>query len=371
MYEIEPDNTPSAALRRMLLLLVGALVLAFGIAAHADSVRLYDQAGIDTEKVTLADVAELSGPLALALGEIELAMVTDGRGEVEISLDEVESALDEAGVNWGQVSLRGFPACRVTRLAPPTGVGIGRGQAVAANIETPLGLDAGLTLRARVEALIVNRTGLPSDELRIGFNDRDSARLDRPVLGQSFEIEPTGLNKLGRVPLMIRFYESGRVTQTLSVRAHVQRVLLAVVASGPIQRGQIFTLANLAVRECRLESDGVIPITDPMLAVGQQATATMRDGEVLIARKVKAPVMVKRGELVTVRCLIGGLIVRTVGRAAEEGSLDDIIQVRSEKNRSGFSAVVSGRGEVVITAPQTHDPRQASALSGPLQGAVK
>jgi len=372
MFEIEPDNTPAAALRRMLALLIAALVVACGIAARADSVRLYDQVGIEAGEVTLADVAELQGPEARGHGEIELATLMAGRQEIEITLDDVESALDKAGVNWGRVSLRGFSVCRVTGLAPPPDVSIGRGQAVAANIETPLGLDAGLTLRARVEQMIADRAGILSSDLRITFSDRDSTRLDRPVLGQSIEIEPTGRNTLGRVPVVIRFYETGRVTQTLSVRAHVQRVLLAVVASGPIDRGQVFTRSDLEVRECRLEDDNVTPLTDPMIAIGQEAAAGMRAGDILFARKVKAPVMVKRGELVTVRCLVGGLVVRTVGKAAEDGSLNDVITVRAERNGGRFFAVVTGRGEAAITTqPAMQDQRQARTWNRPQQGAAK
>jgi len=371
MFDFKPDNTPSAALRRMLLLLIAALVLACGIAARADSVRLYDQTGVEGVNVTLADVAELTGPHATALGQTQIATIKAGEQEIKVSLDDVESALDKAGVNWGLVSLRGYSACRVARLAPPPIITIGRGQAVAANIETPIDLDAELTLRARVEQLVAERSGLQRDELRITFTDRDGAKLDRPALGQSIEIEPTSLNTLGRVPMIIRLYESGRVSQTLTVRAHVKRVLLAVVTTGPIARGEVFTRSHLAVRECYLDDDDVTPITDPMIAVGQEATASMGGGEILFARKVKAPIMVKRGELVTVRCLIGSLVVRTVGKAAENGSIDDAIQVRAESTGKTFSAVVTGRGEAVMPGPALDGQRRASTWGTQQQGAMK
>ena len=370
MFDIEPDNSPSATLRRMLLVLIAALVMACGIAARADSVTLYDQAGIDAGKVTLAHIAELKGPHARALGGIVLATLKDGRQELDVSLDDVEDALDKAGVNWGLVSLRGFGVCRVTRLAPPPDASYGTGQSVAANIETPIGLDSRLTLRARVEGLISERAGVPLSDLRITFSERDGMKLNRPALGQTIQIEPTGLNTLGRVPLTVRLYESGQLTQTLHVRAKVQRVLLAVVTTGPVSRGQVFIRSDLEVRECYLEDDSVTPITDPMIALGQQATATLRVGEVLLARKVKAPIMVKRGELVTVRCMVGGLVVRTVGKAASDAAFNEMIQVRVEKSNEYIAAVVTGRGEAAIAPePAIEDQRQARAWAMDPQGA--
>jgi flagellar basal body P-ring formation protein FlgA len=361
MFEFEPDNSPRATLRRMLMLLAAALVMAFGIAARADSVRLYDQVGVQGAKVSLAQVAELQGPAARALGGVELATLKEAREQATISLDDVKTALDDAGVNWGVVSLRGYSACRVTRLAPPPAPVVEQGQAVAANIETPIDLGAALTLRQLVERSIVERAGVDPDGLRIRFSDRDARELDRAILGQSVEIEPTSLNTLGRVPLVVRLYEAGRVAETIRVSAKVQRVLLAVVAVAPIRRGEAFTRADLEVRECTLDDDSLTAITDPMLVVGQESAVSLRSGEVVFARSVRAPLMVRKGELVTVRCIVGGLVVRTVGRAGDNGSLDELIRVRNENTGEDIYAVVAGRNEAVVsTAAQ---PVQGTALT--------
>ncbi len=363
MFDFEPDNSPRAAMRRMLMLLVAALVVAFGIAARADSVRLYDQIGVEGAKVTLAQIAELKGPNAQALGEVELATLGEGRAQATISIDDVETAMNDAGVNWGVVSLRGYSACRVTRLAPPPIPIIDPGQAVTANIETPIGLSAALTLRQLVEQRIVERAGVRPDGLRVRFSDRDERHLDRAILGLSVEVEPTSRNTLGRVPVVVRLYEAGRVTETIRVSAKVQRLLLAVVAVSPIRRGEVFTRAGLEVRECTFDDDAYIPVTDPMLVVGQESAVSLRAGEVVLTRSVRAPLMVKRGELVTVRCIVGGLVVRTIGRAGENGSLDDLIRVRSEKTGQDIYAVVTGRHEAIVTTAPQPQPQTTTAMA--------
>lgn len=370
MFEIEPENTPGATLRRMLILLLAALVMAFGIAARADSVRLYDQAGVESARVTLAQVADLEGPAARALAGVVLATLPEGRSEHTVTLAEIEKALDDAGVNRGLVSLRGFSACRVTRLAEPPAAFIERGQAVAANIETPIGLGTTLTLRTVVERRLADRTGAGDDELRITFSDRDVKRLDVPILGRSVEVEPITPNTLGRVPVVVRLYEGRAVAETFTVNAQLRRTLLAVVTTGPVARGEVFTRGHLQVRQCVLDDDNATPITDPSVVIGQESASSMRAGEMLIARAVKSPIMVKRGELVDVRCFVGGLIVRTVGHVTENGSLGDRVAVRSESSGDTFYAVVAGRHEVVVSTDAHSQPQATTAMAEPSNGEV-
>ncbi len=359
MLDFEPEKTPGATLRRMLILLVAALVMAFGIAARADSVHLYDQIGVNSGTVTLGQVAELQGPAAQALADVVLMTLKDGRGEYTVTLDTVEKSLDTAGVNWGLVSLRGFNTCRITRLAEPMAPAPDQGQAVAANIETPIDLNTTLTLRVMVEHLLAERAGTGAEDLRITFTERDAKKLDLPILGRSIEMQPISLNTLGRVPVIVRLYEGRSISETVQVNAKVQRTLLAVVAAGPVARGEVFTRTKLQVRECVLDDSSITPITDPSIALGQESTSALRAGEMLTVQAVRSPIMVKRGERVDVRCIVGTLVIRTVGLATENGSLDDTILIKNETTRDTFYALVTGRQEVVVST----DPHPLSDLS--------
>jgi flagellar basal body P-ring formation protein FlgA len=363
MLDFKPENTPGATLRRLLVLLLAALVMAFGIAARADSVRLYDQVGIESQTVTLQQVAELDGPAARAFADVVLMTLEDGRGEYTVTLDAVEKALDGAGANWGLLSLRGFNTCRVTRLAVPPVPVPAQGQAVTANIETPIGLGTPLTLRALVEQHLAERVGVGSDELRITFSERDAKRLDIPILGRSVEIEPTSRNTLGRIPVVIRLYEGRSVAESITVSARAQHTLLAVVTTGPVARGEVFTRTTLQVRECVLDDNNITPVTDPSIIIGQESATSLRAGEIVAVRSVRAPIMVKRGMLVDVRCFVGGLIIRTVGHATEDGSLDDRILVRSDSTGDTFFAVVTGRQEVVVTMNANTQPETSTAMA--------
>ncbi len=366
MLDIEPDNTPGATLRRMLMLLLAALVMAFGIAARADSVRLYDQVGVEGSSVTLNQVAHLDGPSARALGKVVLASLQEGQAEFTVTLDAVEAALDDAGVNWGLVSLRGFNACRVIRLSSPPAPVPDQGQAFAANIETPIGLSTTLTLRGLLEQHIADRASTNLDDLRIKFTERDTKKLDIPILGRSVEVEPTSANTLGRVPVVIRLYDAQHIAETINVSAKVQRVLLAVVADAPISRGEVFTRSKLKVRECYVDDNAVTPITDPSSIIGQESSSSLRAGQMVSARMVKSPIMVKRGELVDVRCFVGGLVVRTVGRAAENGSRDDLIRIHNDAGGSrgeDYYAIVTGRRQAVVSTGAVPKAQATTAMA--------
>lgn len=363
MLDIEPENSPGATLRRMLILLLAALVMAFGIAARADSVHLYDQIGIEGGTVTLGQVAELQGPAAREHADVVLMTLEEGRGDYTVTLDSVEKSLDEAGVNWGLVSLRGFNECRVTRLAEPASMAAEQGQAVAANIETPIDLHTTLTLRVMVEQLLAERAGKSESSLRIAFSDRDAKKLDMPILGRSIEVQPTSLNTLGRVPIVVRLFEGQRVSESIHVNAKIEHTLLAVVTAAPVARGEVFTRAKLQVRECVIDDSGITPITDPSVMIGQESTVSLKAGEMVTVQAVRPPIMIRRGERVDVRCFVGGLVIRTVGVATENGAMDEQVLIKSESTNETYFAIVTGRQEAVVSTEVQHRPETTTAMA--------
>ena len=79
----------------------GAALLAH--AATADEIALKASARLatGTGEVRLADIAELTGPLAQQYADTVVAQVHDSTAAMEISVAEVRAALTDAGVHWG------------------------------------------------------------------------------------------------------------------------------------------------------------------------------------------------------------------------------------------------------------------------------
>lgn len=346
-----PDDnfSPGASFKRMIAVIIAAVILAMGIAAHGDTIRLHAEAGSRGPDVRLREVAELQGPLAEFYADTVVHRF-GADAEARLSMESVRRTLTEAGVNWGLVSLTGYASCRLHHLADePRRVERVPAEAtpVVVNPRGAVSVDQAGTLRALVTAKIAQLAGVPAEELRITFSERDVAALRRSTLGSRFEIEPRG-EAIGRLPLVIRRYERDEVVETLSISADVERRATVVVATRSIGRGDRFTKDNVALREVFLRDDRGQPITDLDLVLGQTAASLLREGHVLYPPAVESPLMVRRGELITVRCISGGLAIRTVARAGADGHLNDVIEVRNESTRQTYTAAVTGPREVTI-----------------------
>ncbi len=99
--------------------------------------------------------------------------------------------------------------------------------------------------------------------------------------------------------------------------------------------------------------------------VGLQTVGAIVEGQVLDRADVRSPVLVRRGDAVTVFSRSAGIQVRTTGRAQEEGGRGDLITVESMLNRQRFFARVTGIHEVEVFA---HAIETRSAVRDPMAG---
>lgn len=357
------QTTTANTIRRILMFLAGALVIGLAAAARADSIRLHEQAGVRSAEVTLGQIAELEGADAEALGDTVIATLAGERATV--SLEAVRRRLEEHGVNWADVSLCGYSICRVSRLSSDPPLQTDSDAAVVSNPRDEVTLASSMTLRDLLVARLEQVARGPAAQLRIAFDPRDAAQLGRSVFGQRFEVEPHKSAGLGRVLLRVRRYELEEVVEQFTITADVQRRALAVVAVDTINRGQTFIAGAFEVREVYLDDESVEPIADPKLLIGRVSCRLLRAGAIITPEDVRSAVMVKRGELVSVRCISGNLVVRLEARAAEDGAMGETIRLRNERSRENFTATVTGRREATFNAHNDPDSesstRRASA----------
>ena len=344
--------------------LVGAVVVVAAVAtgAAADEILLKGSvrlaAGVD--EVRLADIAELNGPLAEKYADTVVAHVHDSTGAMEVSIRQVRSALSDAGVHWGKVNLNG-----ATVIVRPTGPGktsgplfmspatikttartlppVNRGTADQADklAELP-------TLRGAVARTILAGLGLPPESVRMTFDDHDAAALDVSLDTHRFEIQPMSNLDSDRVALSIRSWSDGRVVsrQSLSVRLMVRTEV--VVLSRDIRRGDVMHEAD-----CAVERRWITPIQASTLcgfveAVGRVADMPLKAGDVLKKKHVKREVLVKRGDRVMVRCLVGGVVLSLQAEARGSGVEGESVELRKLGERNTFMATIVGPGSAIV-----------------------
>lgn len=149
-----------------------------------------------------------------------------------------------------------------------------------------------------------------------------------------------------RTPARMRFAalcpDSGGWRYEYVVRAGV--TAMVAVTAAPVAPGQLLTAADLA-----LERRDISAVADSFATVeaasGQASRRTLRAGELLRQSQLAAPLLVKRGDTVTMVARHEQVMVSTAGEALDGGAGGAVVRVRNA-NGQVVRMRVSGAGMV-------------------------
>jgi flagella basal body P-ring formation protein FlgA len=138
-------------------------------------------------------------------------------------------------------------------------------------------------------------------------------------------------------------------TQPVRVYATVERQDMVVVAVRPIAAGDFVRAADVELQSL---SGGALATAVHSLtsAIGKEATQPIRAGAAVLGAQLRSPLLVRRGELVSVRARAAGVVVRTYATAQQDGSLGDLVQVLPLTSKERYAARVSGVRELEVFA---------------------
>jgi len=134
--------------------------------------------------------------------------------------------------------------------------------------------------------------------------------------------------------------------QRISGRIAYQ-VTIAVPAHG-MSIGDIFGPADISETKLpreRLASDA---ITNPQQIIGKAARRILRAGETVRAGDIADPIVVHKGDLVTIVLNTPGMQLTAQGKAVEDGAMGVSIRVANTQSNRVIDAVVAGPNQVVI-----------------------
>ncbi|MEL7490734.1 MAG: flagellar basal body P-ring formation chaperone FlgA [Pseudomonadota bacterium] len=124
------------------------------------------------------------------------------------------------------------------------------------------------------------------------------------------------------------------------------------VLTRSIARGDIIAESDIVYVE-RNDLPALSFVTNAGDVIGKVAMRPLRANTPLRANAVKAPQLVKKGALVTVRYKMSGLQVSHHGVARQSGALGDVINIMNTKSERTIKAVITGTNEArVIGARQ-------------------
>lgn len=147
---------------------------------------------------------------------------------------------------------------------------------------------------------------------------------------------------------------NGLKAERFSVQAEVSLPLSVVVTTHSIPRGAVIGPTDVRLEPGtpgEAKSDSFHAVEE---ILGSETAQALAEGAVIPKRAVRPPLLVRRGELVTVYARAAGINVRTAARAREDGSQGELVSVESLTDRRGFIARVCGirELEVFARAPQ-------------------
>ncbi|MHC5007764.1 MAG: flagellar basal body P-ring formation chaperone FlgA [Planctomycetota bacterium] len=313
------------------------------------------------EAVRLADIAELSGPDAQLLADTVIAEAPGDTVALEITVRQVRAKLADAGAHWGRIQLNGRtvivrPAAPRAAAPPLTMTPV----AVQPPAEPkhkgppapPHELAADLvdltTLRGTVARMFVDALSISPQKLRFVFDDRSAALLDTHQDSLRFEIQPLGSLAADRVELAVRAWSEGRIEQRHSITVGPTVNIDVAVLRRDISRGQEIREEDLEVEARWLAPSQAALMSSLVQAVGRVASMRLKEGDPLRARHIQREHVIKRGDRVMVRCLVGGVVISLEAEARTEGAKGDRIELRKLGERDTFMATATGPGAAVI-----------------------
>jgi flagella basal body P-ring formation protein FlgA len=146
-------------------------------------------------------------------------------------------------------------------------------------------------------------------------------------------------------PSLVRLDFLGR-TRWLSV--DFELLVDTAVARTRLDRGHRLEAGDLEIKPLprRLHSGGPPPAPDSL--IGQVLTSAVEKGEPVLPRRLRRPVVIRRGDRVRLEVQGEHLVVHATGLAQAAGRVGDTIPVKSLASSKRLMAVVVGQGRVRI-----------------------
>ena len=313
--------------------------------AHAAEIRLRHECRASGALVRLGDVAEVldNNPRqAQELADIELSSTPQPGQKRFVRAREIQDALQLRGANLAAHRISG--ASQVEILPPSP-------EAASA---APLAVSSAALRQAKraVRDAIVeylHRTASASDPWDVEFEfNEDQAR---QIAGSDKELVAAGGTSpwIGTQQFVIAA-PSRTVPIQLKIEARVTLPPMTVVAVRSLPRGSTIHISDVKLDRGRpgdADADSFGRLDD---VVGKEVARSLAAGQIVRRDAVRAPLVVRRGDVVTVYARQSGLVVRTTARSRDDASLGDVITVESLLNRQAFFARASGVQQVEVFA---------------------
>jgi flagella basal body P-ring formation protein FlgA len=195
-------------------------------------------------------------------------------------------------------------------------------------------------IRQRTDGL-----GIQLNVKKVGFH----GDLALPEGNVAYEVSaPRQWEGWGQASLALIVRVNDRVVKNIPITVDVEALADMVVTTRPLERGEILTVADLAIQKRDLATTGGKVARTTADVVGLKVRVGMRGNSPLRSDYLERVPLIKAGQLVTVLLESPALRITTSGRAKGAGSAGDMIIIQNVSSNKDFPARVLDAGTVRV-----------------------
>lgn len=328
-------------MQRTIVFSVATLCIAFS--ATGAEIVLRDHAIAQGAVVRLGDVAEITAVDAVnadRLAATPLMPAPTGDATQFLRNNELRDILALRGLDVRSLNLTGAEVVAIVRTeieSPKPGQALNSNDAASNEATTE-------QLTAAVSEHLRQRSGHDLWKVQVDADDDVLAAFQHA--GSKAVIGGGKAPWAGRQRFTV---SGGPGTPSATAYARIERLEMAVVTVRAIERGAILRRTDVELRP----HSGALPkhaLASLESIVGKEAIQGIRADSLLLANQIRSPLIVYRGERVSIRARAAGVSVRTYAVAQQDGSLGDLVTVQSLEGKERYAARVSGLRELEIFA---------------------
>ncbi|MBN2295918.1 MAG: flagellar basal body P-ring formation protein FlgA [Pirellulales bacterium] len=319
--------------------------------------------------VTLGDVAEVLGSDQRSneqLSRVELFPAPSEGRQRYVRVREIQDILARRGENLAKHRFSGANQIAITRTE----------QVEQVDYEKPINASIRNSINLRVENAILEylRSGVSDSKWTIELNLSPEQIRQLQGAVRRLTVSGGGAPWVGSQQFLVTAQKNNGKPVQLRIEARIGLPPSVVVANRPIPRNAIINAADLTLDSQVPRNSAMETFSSIEEVAGSQAVQNIAAGAIIDQKNVRAPLMVRRSEIVSVTARAAGVKVSTNCRARSDGSMGDVIQVESLHDRKSFYARVCGSRQAEVysptvrarqTTPTNNYERPASGSGGP------
>jgi flagella basal body P-ring formation protein FlgA len=329
-------------MQRIIVVLMIMPALAWSVSQAAE-LRFRQQCSPHGSVVTLGDIAEIYSADAEQAGKlaaIELFPAPAAAQQRVLRVREVQDLLSMRGINLAEHRFSGSSQIVLTSAGEPV------------RADQSLTPSAAKRAHRRVQEAILQylQTKSGSGETRYLQFETPTA-LARAAANPVQPISVSGGSPPWTGPQRFEVrIDSNEGLAPFSIDAQVSVPSAVVAAVHALARGAVIRESDLAiVRDAPRDGEsGVFHSIEEV--AGKQTTRAVPDGKIILPDDLQAPLLVHKGDVVTVYAQSAGIRVRTTARARDDGGLGDLVTMETMQDRKPYQARVCGMRETEVLA---------------------